>query len=179
MKQQAGGRPWSPYLAGALAGLLAVGSVLVTTQMLGKPKYLGASTTFVRTVGLLEESVAPKHVADNEYYGEEGVKVDWQMLFVVGILVGALLASMTDGSFKLEQVPPIWSERFGTSKTIRAIGAMAGGIVAMFGARLAGGCPSGHGLSGMMELAVSGLIALICFMIGGVITASIVYKGRA
>lgn len=45
---------WSPYLAGALVGLLAIASVYATTQWLGKTSYLGASTTFVRAAGLLE-----------------------------------------------------------------------------------------------------------------------------
>jgi len=179
MNHRSDGRPWNPYLAGALAGVLAVVSVLVSTQMLGKPQYLGASTTFVRAAGLLEKSVMPGHVAGNEYYTEEKIKVDWQMLFVAGIFVGALLAALADRSFKLEYVPPIWRERFGESKMIRAVGAVIGGIVAMFGARLAGGCPSGHGLSGMMQLAVSGLIAMICFMVGGLITAALLYKRRA
>ena len=52
-----------------------------------------------------------------------------------------------------------------------------GGIIAMFGARLADGCPSGHGLSGGLQLAVSGYIALACFFIGGLISANLLYKG--
>ena len=179
MNQQLEGRPWNPYLAGALAGVLAVVSVLVTTQNLGSPKYLGASTTFVRAAGLMERIIVPAHVADNVYYREKKASIDWQMLFVIGIFFGAVLASMTDGSFKPEGVPPIWRERFGSSRTVRAVGGLIGGIVTMFGARLAGGCPSGHGLSGMMQLSVSGLIAMICFLIGGLITAALVYRRRA
>jgi hypothetical protein len=51
-------------------------------------------------------------------------------------------------------------------------------MFAIFGARLAGGCPSGHGLSGVMQLAPSGLIAMACFMAGGMLTARLVYDGR-
>ena len=54
---------WRPYLAGALVGILATASVAVSTQILEKPKYLGASTTFVRGAGMVEQSVAPGHVA--------------------------------------------------------------------------------------------------------------------
>jgi len=42
---------------------------------------------------------------------------------------------------------------------------------------LAGGCPSGHGLSGSVQLAVSGFIALICFFIGGIIVVRLLYHG--
>ena len=169
---------WNPYFAGILVGILAVVSVLVTTQLLGKAKYLGASTTFVRTAGLVEQQVAPEHVNQNEYYQEEKIKVDWQMMFVIGILFGSFCASLTDKSFKKETVPPMWSERFGTSAAFRAVGAFAGGVIAIFGARMAGGCPSGHGLSGLMQLSVSGLIALGCFMVGGILVARLIYGGR-
>jgi uncharacterized membrane protein YedE/YeeE len=48
----------------------------------------------------------------------------------------------------------------------------------MVGARLADGCPSGHGLSGIMQLSVSGLVALAFFFGAGVLTARFVYGGR-
>jgi uncharacterized protein len=169
---------WNPYFAGILVGILAVLSVLVTTQLLGKAKYLGASTTFVRTAGLAEQKVAPEHVAQNEYFQAAKVKVDWQMLFLVGIFFGSFGASLTDKSFKKEKVPPIWEERFGSSTLFRAVGAFAGGVIALFGARLAGGCPSGHGLSGMMQLSISGFIALAFFLVGGILVARLLYGGR-
>ena len=71
----------------------------------------------------------------------------------------------------------MWAERFGTNPALRGIAAFIGGIIAMFGARLAGGCPSGHGLSGVSQLAASGLIAMIFFFVGGIILTRIVYYG--
>lgn len=68
---------WSPYLAGALVGLLAIVSVFATTQLIGKTSYLGASTTFVPAAGLLEKTVVPAHVAANTYYTKTKVRVDW------------------------------------------------------------------------------------------------------
>jgi uncharacterized protein len=98
------------------------------------------------------------------------------MMLVVGIVFGALAASLADRSFKIEAVPPIWAERFGTSPGVRAVGAFLGGIVAMFGARMAGGCPSGHGMSGLMQLSVSGFIAMAGFFAAGVLVAHLVYR---
>jgi uncharacterized membrane protein YedE/YeeE len=169
---------WSPYLAGALLGLLAVASAVATTNLLGKTTYLGASTTFVRAAGLLERTAAPGHVEANEYFTKEKVKVDWQFMLVLGILLGALISSMTDGSFRAEGVPPVWEERFGPSVGKRAAGAFLGGIVAMVGARMADGCPSGHGLSGMMQLSMSAFVALALFFGAGVLTARVVYGRR-
>ncbi len=169
---------WSPYLAGALVGLLAVASAWATTVVMGKTSYLGASTTFVRAAGHLERAVAAEHVAGNEYFTKEQVKVEWQFMLVLGILAGAFVASTSDKSFKLESVPPAWAERFGRSVGKRALWAFLGGIVAMFGARMADGCPSGHGLSGLMQLSVSGFVALVMFFGIGILVAHFVYGGR-
>ena len=169
---------WSPYLAGALVGLLAIISVWATTVLMGKTNYLGASTTFVRAAGLLERAVAPERVAANEYFTTSKVKVDWQFMLVSGIFLGALISSVTDRSFKWESVPPVWAKRFGNSPIIRAVGAVLGGMVAMVGARMADGCPSGHGLSGMMQFSVSSLAALCLFFGVGIAVAAMVYRGR-
>jgi uncharacterized membrane protein YedE/YeeE len=167
---------WNPYLAGALTGILAVLSVAVTTLVIDKGMYLGASTTFVRAAGYVEQVVIPENVDTNEYLKKTPPRVDWQMMVVTGIFIGALISARLGRSAKLETVPPIWKERFGTSATLRGVGAFIGGMILMFGARLADGCPSGHGLSGNMQLAVSGLLALVFFMVGGIITAHLLYK---
>jgi hypothetical protein len=178
MKWRTDDRGWSPYLAGALVGVLALASAVATTKLMGKTSYLGASTTFVRAAGLLERAVAPARVAGNEYFTKEKVQVDWQFMLVVGVFLGALVASLLDKSFKWEGVPPTWKERFGPSVGKRALWALLGGIVAMIGARMADGCPSGHGLSGLMQLSVSGIVALTVFFGTGVLVARLVYGGR-
>lgn len=171
MPQMEKGR-WSPYLAGALSGLVAVLSVWITG------KYFGASTSFVRTAGMLEKLFNPERVARMEYFIKETPEVEWQWMFVVGILLGALIAAVTSGSFRWQKLPDMWQERFGPASMLgRFLTAFIGGAVLMFGARLAGGCPSGHGLSGLMQLSVSGFIALICFFAGGVVVARLLYGG--
>jgi uncharacterized protein len=127
------GKPWSPYLAGALAGLVSIGSVWFTG------KYFGASTTFVRTTGMIENTVNPERVAMMEYFIKEAPKVDWQTMFLVGIFIGALITSIRDASFRFQGVPDLWQHRFGPGWIKRGVVAFMGGIVAMFGARLADG----------------------------------------
>jgi len=165
---------WNPYLAGALSGVVSVLSVWISGH------FLGASTTFVRTAGLLEQVFAPERVEKMDYFIKTVPKIDWQWMFVVGIFIGALIAAVTSKSFRWQALPEMWLERFGPdSKRKRALFAFAGGTVAMFGARLADGCPSGHGLSGSLQLAVSGFISLACFFAGGMIVARLIYGGRA
>lgn len=125
---------WNPYLAGALSGLVSVLSVWLAG------KFLGASTTFVRSIGMLEDLVAPGRVAQMEYFIKTTPKIDWQWMFVAGIFIGALIAAVTSKSFKWQALPDLWQQRFGTASTgKRAVFAFAGGAVAMYGARLAGG----------------------------------------
>lgn len=169
---------WNPYLAGALVGLLAIFSAYATTQWLGKTSYLGASTTFVRAAGIFERVVAAEHVASNEYFTSQKVKIDWQFMLVLGIFAGALISSTTDKSFKLESVPPLWHKKFGPSIGKRAAWGFTGGVIAMVGARMADGCPSGHGLSGMMQLSASAFVALALFFGVGVFVAQFFYGGR-
>jgi uncharacterized protein len=165
-------RFWNPYFAGALSGLVLVASVGLAG------KFFGTSTTFVRTTGMIENIFSAERVAQMDYFMREAPIVDWQWLFVVGIFFGALLAAKMSGTFAIKALPDMWRSRFGGSILKRSGTAFVGGVIAMFGARLADGCPSGHGLSGSAQLAVSGFMALICFFIGGVITASILYRGR-
>lgn len=165
------GGAWSPYLAGALSGLVSIGSVLFAG------KYFGASTTFVRTAGMVEQAVDPERVATMPYFMKEVPMVDWQWMFVVGIFIGSLIAATTSGSFRWQALPDMWQARFGPDRWKRWLTAFLGGTISMFGARLADGCPSGHGLSGSMQLAASGFVALVCFFIGGMIVARLLYGG--
>jgi len=125
---------WNPYLAGALSGLVSVLSVWIAGQ------FLGASTTFVRSVGLLEQIISPERVAQMEYFIKTTPKIDWQWMFVVGIFIGALIAATTSKSFRWQGLPDLWQQRFGPeSKNKRAVFAFFGGAIAMYGARLADG----------------------------------------
>jgi uncharacterized membrane protein YedE/YeeE len=167
---------WNPYFAGALTGVLAIISVYATTLLLGKGNYLGASTTFVRAAAFIEGIFSSGAVAENVYYTATKIRVDWQFMVIIGIFIGSLISSLSDKSFKIEKIPPIWLERFGSSTGKRAAWAFIGGIIAMIGARLADGCPSGHGLSGMMQLSVSAFAAFALFFGAGVIVAWFFYK---
>ena len=126
-------KTWSPYVAGALAGLLLVLSVFLTG------KYMGASTTFVRAAGFVEQAVAPEKIAGMEYFVKTKAKVDWQFMFVIGVLFGSLASVSLSKEMRAVPVPPMWSRRFGLSRVKRWVAGFLGGIAVMFGARLADG----------------------------------------
>ncbi len=171
--QKSENKPMNPYIAGALSGLLAVASVALVG------KFFGASTTFARIGGALEGIVLPERVANLAYFQKYVFKMDWQLLFLVGITLGSFISSKMTGTFKVQAIPDMWRDHFGSRLSPRIWMAFVGGIIAAFGARMAGGCPSGHGLSGLMQMSISGFISLLCFFLGGIIVARIVYGRRA
>jgi hypothetical protein len=124
---------WSPYLAGALAGIVMILSVWIAG------KYFGASTTFVRSAGMIEKIFSAERVEKMDYFIKEVPKIEWQWMFVFGIFMGSLISSTTSRSFKWKAVPDMWEDRFGPGKMKRAVVAFIGGMIAMFGARLADG----------------------------------------
>jgi uncharacterized protein len=124
---------WSPYLAGSLSGLVIVSSVWLTGN------YAGASTSFVRGAGMIERFFLPERFARLEYFTKAAPIIDWQWMFVAGILLGSLIAALTSGSYRLQAVPDRWRARFGAAPGKRALAAFTGGVIAMYGARLADG----------------------------------------
>ena len=128
-----GAKSWSPYLGGGLTGLLMVLSVWLAGE------YFGASTTFVRTAGLVETLISPERLAKMEYFLKIAPKIDWQVLFMVGIFLGSLISALASGTFRWQSVPDSWEQRFGKTPVLRSIVAFAGGAIAMWGARLADG----------------------------------------
>lgn len=133
MAHKLSSKAWNPYVAGALTGVLMALSVLVAG------KYFGASTSYVRSAGMLENLFSAERVQTLAYFQKTLPQVEWQWMFVAGILIGSLLSAMLSGTFKLQLVPDMWRSRFGGNPLTRAAVAFCGGVVAMFGARLAGG----------------------------------------
>ncbi len=163
------GPAWSPYLVGVLIGVLS----MLTFYFSDKP--LGASTAYARIAGMLGRLVARQHTESLRFYAKKAPAVDWQVMLVAGILLGGLLAAWTGGEITGRWLPPFWVERFGQSVGLRLVVAFLGGGLMAFGARLAGGCTSGHGISGALQLSVGSWIALIGFFVGGVATAMLLF----
>lgn len=164
------GPAWSPYIVGACIGVLS----WLTFYFSDKP--IGASSFYASVAGFIGKLFAKRRVESLAYFKENPPRVGWEFVFVLMAIVGAGVAALTGGEFVNEWIPPMWQERFGNSIALRASVAFGGGILMAFGARLAGGCTSGHGISGTMQLNVGSWIAVICFFIGGIAVAFPFFK---
>ncbi len=161
---------WSPYVVGIGIGILS----WITFVLSDKP--IGCSTAFSRTSGMLESLVRGGKVAEKAYYKKFAPEIDWEWMLVLGIFLGAFISAILSGQFKALWIPTKWAEAFGDSYLPRWLVSLAGGILLGFGARWAGGCTSGHGISGTLQLAVSSWLAALCFFIGGIATAMVVFN---
>lgn len=165
------GPAWSPYLVGALIGLLS----MATFYFSAKP--LGASSAYATLAGMLGRVVAPRHTDSLKYFQDHKPAVDWGLMLVSGTVLGAFLAAWQGGELTGQWLPPMWAARFDeASLPLRLAVALVGGVFMAFGARLAGGCTSGHGISGTLQLSVGSWIAVICFFIGGIATAMLMFR---
>ncbi len=160
---------WSPYAVGIAMGVLSWLTFLLSD------KTLGCSTSFSRFSGMILRLFSPKTVEDNPYYKKTPPVVDWQVMMVIGIVIGAFLSAYLSGTFNVAAVPDLWKTQFGDTPWLRIGVALVGGIFMGFGSRWSSGCTSGHGISGTLQMAPSGWLSVIFFFATGIITAFLLY----
>jgi len=167
---QYSGPAWSPYVVGSLIAVLGMATLLVSN------KPLGASSAYAKLAGMIGLAVAPRHTSSLKYYQDNPPKIDWEVMLVVSAVAGAFLAAWHGGEITGEWMHPMWIARFGDSLALRLGVAFVGGALMAFGARLAGGCTSGHGISGTMQLSVGSWVAVIAIFAGGISTAMLLFR---
>lgn len=163
------GAAWSPYLVGAAIGILS------WLTFYFADKQIGASSFYATIAGFIGKLFAKRHTESLDYFKENPPRMDWGMVFVISTIVGGFFAAWTGGEIRNEWLHPMWVDRFGDGIILRGVIGFAGGVLMAFGARLAGGCTSGHGISGTLQLNVGSWIAVICMFIAGVATAMTLY----
>lgn len=169
-------QPWPWYVAGALIGLTVPYLLLIGN------KTFGISSSLRH----LCAACVPGNV---KFFKYDWKKEAWNLFFVGGIAVGALIAAgflsnpdpivlaeptaaylaengITDTSALLPAEIFSWEQLF----TLRGlIFFVVGGFLVGFGTRYAGGCTSGHAIMGLSSLQWPSLVATISFMAGGFI----------
>jgi uncharacterized membrane protein YedE/YeeE len=159
-------KAWSPYAAGILIGLLQIPAFLLINTA------LGASSSYVTVAGNLAALVDPA-AAKIDYIAKHlaGAKNWWQVALVVGVALGAFLSARLSGAQRAP-MSYVWSRGLGIDRmSQRAPLAFVAGFIMLFGARIADGCTSGHGLSGIAQLAIGSFIAVAAMFAGGIATA--------
>jgi len=161
---------WSPYIVGVGIGILSCLSFVLSDHP------IGCSTAFVRSSGMIERLFRGTKAEERPYYRQFSPTITWEWMLVVGVIIGSFISAILSGRFGFNWIPAKWEATAGDAVYIRWFVALVGGILLGFGARFAGGCTSGHGISGMLQLAVSGWLAAMCFFIGGIATAMFIFR---
>jgi uncharacterized membrane protein YedE/YeeE len=177
-----------------LGGLL-LGLVFFAAVVLVKP--IGVSTQFVILDGIVANAVNSELVTEtetgftstNDYLAKSKGKyakaianpLNYGFVFVLAMALGGFLSARFRGGIDKAEaaVPAIWRANFGNSPAKRYAVAFLGGFIVLYGARLAGGCTSGHMMSGIMQTSLSGYIFAIGAFAAAIPTARLFYKKEA
>jgi hypothetical protein len=170
---------WSPFAVGAGIGMLSWFAFATADHP------IGITTAFEHSAALGLKDALKGQTSQPDYYAAKTLegkppKIGWEWMLVVGVFVGALLSSWSSGDRSRVTVPSLWRWRFGGSSAKRLSVAFIAGALMMFGARLAQGCTSGHGISGTLQLALSSWVFILLAFGVAVATAFLVYgrEGR-
>jgi len=173
----------SPVLSWKVAGLL-LGLLVILATALVKP--FGVSTQYVVTDAIVLHNTVPAAAESNEYLNKYGEKDDWSIgygwMLVLGMFLGSGIAAVATNRFRQRKnpsIPAMWQEQFGDHKGKRLIQAFIGGLLLLFGARLAGGCTSGHMISGISQLTVGSFVFGASIFASGILTARTLYRKRS
>jgi uncharacterized membrane protein YedE/YeeE len=173
-------------------GGLLLGLVFFAAVLLVKP--IGVSTQFVILDGILADAMNPDFITQTEdgytstnaYMAKSGGKyaknaanpLNYSFIFVLAMMAGAFMSARLRGGIDAVEraAPAIWRESYGDTPMKRAVVAFLGGFIVLYGARLAGGCTSGHMMSGMMQTALSGYVFAAGAFAAAIPTAMLMYK---
>jgi len=166
---------WSPFVAGALLGVVGVLAVLLSNSL------LGASGAFENLAGMFVKAVAPK-VFDNMYFNfimPPGIT--WGVILLIGVFFGGMIGAATSSTLKwgkkdAANSDPQWKKIFGPQTWKRWVLAFVGAIILEYGAGIAGGCTSGLAISGGMLLAPAAFLFIAGMFASGILTALVVYR---
>ena len=103
------------------------------------------------------------------------LSLDYGVIFLLGLMLGSFTSALLTGSLRIELMHSNWRQRFGGSVSKRFIAAFSGGVVILYGARMAGGCTSGHAISGGLQLALSSWVFLIVMFASGLVCSALVF----
>ena len=176
-------------------GGLLLGLVFFLAVLLVKP--IGVSTQFVIFDAIVADAVSPSVItqteegytstnaylakSDGKYAKSAANPLNYSFVFVLALIAGAGLSAWARGGVGAveRRLPAIWRANYGDTPWKRYAVAFLGGFIVLYGARLAGGCTSGHMMSGMMQTAVSGYLFALGAFAAAIPVTLMLYKQEA
>lgn len=174
-------QPWHWAVAGILIGLTVPALLII-----GNKKF-GISSSLRHICAMCVPAKIP-------FFQYEWKKEIWNLFFVVGVLIGGIIATQllsnpdsivvaestkeslsALGITDFSNLMPIDIFNVNNIFTIKGLFFFViGGFLVGFGTRYAGGCTSGHAIMGLSNLQIPSLIATCCFMAGGFFSTNVI-----
>jgi uncharacterized membrane protein YedE/YeeE len=174
-------QPWPWYVAGPLIGLT------VPLLLLLGNKAFGISSSLRHVCAACIPGKVP-------FFQYDWKKEVWNLYFVAGVFFGGVLSALLLLDGEAVQVAPslaahlagfgitdfsglVPNDLFSWESLFTARGfilMVVGGFLVGFGTRYAGGCTSGHSITGLSNLQWTSLLATISFMVGGFIMTNLI-----
>ncbi|MEI6276174.1 MAG: YeeE/YedE thiosulfate transporter family protein [Prolixibacteraceae bacterium] len=151
-------------------GIAVLNTIIFATVVADRP--IGASTFFPYVADNI------LGFTDNAYFTQITKSGSWEVLFLAGGLLSGIVISLIRKEFKIRMIHDNWEKYKGNNFGKRAFWAFLGGFILIFGARMAGGCTSGHVISGGMQLAASSLAFAVFVFVGLLLTGKFFYTKK-
>lgn len=152
--------------AGTLLAVL--NTIVFMTAVFDRP--IGASTSYPYVGDLVTG------LTQNGYFNSIQKPGNWELIFLTGAFLSGIVVSIIRKDFKIQLIHSGWSKTEGNSVWKRIIWAFIGGFILLFGARMAGGCTSGHVISGGIQVAFSSLLFGAFVFTGLLLTGRFFYR---
>ena len=156
-------RPWPFWAGGIVIGLL------VPLLYYYFNTALGVSTGYGNLVKIIFRPQKLTWIETN--FAETW---SWRVFFIAGMILGGFLSARLSGR-------PILTLEMGEFTRVTqwlflptAAYFFAGGVLLGLGARIAGGCTSGHSIHGVANLHLSSILATALFVVGGILAANLI-----
>lgn len=133
-------------------------------------RLIGASTAYPYVIDHITG------LKDYSYYLEIQKHGKWELIFLIGAFFSGLILSVIRKEFRFVLIYDNWKEHKGDSSAKRIIWSLVGGFLIVFGARMAGGCTSGHIISGGMQIAASSYVFAVFVFMSLLITGKFFYR---
>jgi uncharacterized protein len=165
---------WSPYVAGALLGVVGVLAVWLSDSL------LGASGAFESLAGMIGKAFAPQTFNIMYFNFIMPTGITWAVILLLGVMIGGALGALSSRTWKLRMNTDDrqWKAIFGPQLWKRWVIAFFGAIILEYGAGIAGGCTSGLAISGGMLLAPAAFLFIAAMFASGILTTLLVYQRR-
>ena len=143
-------QPWPWWFSGILIGL----TVPLLYILAGRSFGVSTSLQQIGAVCLTQSNLS----YFKDFNKRKGM---WLLFFVGGIVIGGFVATQFLSAAPIEFLPASYLSLGG------AVRLLIGGLLIGFGARYAGGCTSGHAITGIANLNWPSLVATVFFFVGG------------